>query len=121
MDSALFPRKPGLVEDQVRAVCPSCDISGSCEWGLVFAGRSSIIDAHGFPAPSFLSPLGGARESVAMVTSGPGPQGALLGENRALGDQEVCERQCDLPAPTKVVGPEAGDVDKGQEQCPCLL
>lgn len=101
------------MEDQVRAVCLSCDISGSCEGGLVFAGRSSIR-AHRFPAPSSLSPLGGARESVAMVTTGPGPRGALLG------DQKVCEPQCDLPAPTKMAGPEAGDVDKGQEQCPWL-
>lgn len=36
-----------------------------------------------------------------MVTAGPGPQGALLGESKALDDQKDCEQQCDLPAPTK--------------------
>ncbi|KAM7316824.1 hypothetical protein ACRRTK_024555 [Alexandromys fortis] len=62
-----------MVEDQVRAMCLSCDISGSCEWGPVFAGRN-IIGAHRLPVPSSLSPLGFARESVAMVTTGPVPK-----------------------------------------------
>lgn len=48
-------------------------------------------------------------------------KGALLGENRALDDQKVYERQCDLPGPTKRAGPEAGDVDKGQEQMPMAV